>query len=43
MRDHTQGGGENGKWHGNPWGGEMEIVCKIMYVGLGGYIACNAY
>ena len=23
--------------------GEVEIVSKIMYVGLGGHIACNAY
>ena len=23
--------------------GKMEIVSKIMYVGLGGHIACNAY
>ena len=23
--------------------GKMEIVSKIMYVGLGGHIVCNAY
>ena len=41
VRGHPKG--ENDMWQGNQWGRETRDSEEIMYVGLGGCIACNAH